>query len=92
RAELGALPAGMHWDRILFCAKEATYKTWYPLTHRWLGFEDAHVTFSVDATGAGGAFDSRILIDPAAESGPPLTALSGRWSVDKGLVLTAIVL
>ena len=92
RAELGALPAGMHWDRILFCAKEATYKTWYPLTHRWLGFEDAHITFSVDATGAGGAFESRILIDPAAESGPPLTALSGRWSVDKGLVLTAIVL
>jgi 4'-phosphopantetheinyl transferase EntD len=92
RAELGALPAGMHWDRILFCAKEATYKTWYPLTHRWLGFEDAHITFSVDATGAGGRFESRILIDPAAESGPPLTALSGRWSVDKGLVLTAIVL
>jgi 4'-phosphopantetheinyl transferase EntD len=92
RAELGALPTGMHWDRILFCAKEATYKTWYPLTHRWLGFEDAHVTFSVDATGAGGAFESRILIDPAAESGPPLTTLSGRWSVDKGLVLTAIVL
>jgi 4'-phosphopantetheinyl transferase EntD len=92
RTELGALPAGMHWDRILFCAKEATYKTWYPLTHRWLGFEDAHITFSVDATGAAGAFESRILIDPAAESGPPLTELSGRWSVDKGLVLTAIVL
>ena len=92
RAELRALPAGMHWDRILFCAKEATYKTWYPLTHRWLGFEDARITFSVDATGTGGAFESHILIDPAAESGPPLTALSGRWSVDKGLVLTAIVL
>jgi 4'-phosphopantetheinyl transferase EntD len=92
RSELVGLPAGLHWDRILFCAKEATYKTWYPLTHRWLGFEDAHVTFSVDATGVGGAFESRILIDPAAESGPPLTALSGRWSVDKGLVLTAIVL
>ena len=92
RSELGALPAGLHWDRILFCAKEATYKTWYPLTHRWLGFEDAHITFSVDSSGAGGAFESRILIDPAAESGPPLTTLSGRWSVDKGLVLTAIVL
>jgi 4'-phosphopantetheinyl transferase EntD len=92
RAELRALPAGMHWDRILFCAKEATYKTWYPMTHRWLGFEDARITFSVDPTGTGGAFESQILIDPAAESGPPLTALSGRWSVDKGLVLTAIVL
>ena len=40
---------GLHWDRILFCAKEATYKAWFPLTHRWLGFEDAHITFDVDA-------------------------------------------
>jgi 4'-phosphopantetheinyl transferase EntD len=92
RSELGALPGGAHWDRILFCAKEATYKTWFPLTHRWLGFEDAHITFTVDGSGSAGGFESRILIDPQAESGPPLTSLSGRWSVDDGLVLTAIVL
>ena len=24
RSEIAALPSGMHWDRILFCAKEAT--------------------------------------------------------------------
>ena len=46
RAELAALPSGMHWDRILFCAKEATYKAWFPLTKRWLGFEDAHIIFT----------------------------------------------
>jgi 4'-phosphopantetheinyl transferase EntD len=92
RNELAALPANLHWDRILFCAKEATYKTWFPLTHRWLGFEDAHITFTVDESGAAGAFSSMILIDPAAESGPPLTSLAGRWSVGDGLVLTAIVL
>jgi enterobactin synthetase component D / holo-[acyl-carrier protein] synthase len=94
RHELAALPEGLHWDRILFCAKEATYKAWFPLTKRWLGFEDAHVVFDVDPAGAGasGIFVSKILIDPAALSGPPLTALRGRWSVDRGLVLTAIVL
>ncbi|WP_099022686.1 4'-phosphopantetheinyl transferase PptT [Mycolicibacterium palauense] len=94
-AERGALPGlrpGLHWDRILFCAKEATYKAWFPLTHRWLGFEDAHITFDTDASGTSGGFTSAILIDPAAESGPPLTTLRGRWSVDSGLVLTAIVL
>lgn len=92
RAEIPeALPAELHWDRILFCAKEATYKAWYPLTKRWLGFEDAHITFHADSPGAG-RFVSRILIDPAALSGPPLTALTGRWSVERGLVLTAIVL
>ena len=92
RVELTALPGGVHWDRILFCAKEATYKAWYPLTHRWLGFEDAHITFEVDGTGSAGVFQSRILIDPAAEHGPPLALLNGRWSVGNGLVLTAIVL
>jgi 4'-phosphopantetheinyl transferase EntD len=92
RAEISALPGGLHWDRILFCAKEATYKVWYPLTHRWLGFEDAHITFGIDASGSAGMFTSRILIDPAAESGPPLARLTGRWSVADGLALTAVVL
>lgn len=87
RAELAELPTELHWDRILFCAKEATYKAWFPLTRRWLGFEDAHIT--VDASGD---FVSRILIDPAALSGPPLSTLRGRWAVRDGLVLTAIVL
>lgn len=92
RLELQALPTGLHWDRILFCAKEATYKAWYPLTQRWLGFEDAHIVFDVDDTGTAGGFESRVLIDPAALSGPPLQTLSGRWSVRDGLALTAIVL
>ena len=92
RHELAALPAALHWDRILFCAKEATYKAWFPLTHRWLGFEDAHITFAVDRGGSSGTFESTILIDPAAEHGPPLTTLAGRWSVAGGLTLTAIVL
>ena len=92
RHEIGALPTGLHWDRILFCAKEATYKAWFPMTQRWLGFEDAHITFEVDSAGASGRFVSRILIDPAARSGPPLRELSGRWSVADGLALTAIVL
>jgi 4'-phosphopantetheinyl transferase EntD len=92
RTELRELPAGLHWDRILFCAKEATYKAWFPMTHRWLGFEDAHIRFRVDDTGLAGGFESEILIDPAAESGPPLERLSGRWSVRDGLALTAIVL
>ncbi|MGH3959178.1 4'-phosphopantetheinyl transferase PptT [Mycobacterium sp.] len=92
RREMAALPNGMHWDRILFCAKEATYKAWYPLTRRWLGFEDAHITFDVDPSRSAGSFLSTILVDGSALSGPPLTALAGRWSVGRGLVLTAIAL
>jgi 4'-phosphopantetheinyl transferase EntD len=87
RHEIAALPPGLHWDRILFCAKEATYKAWFPLTKRWLGFEDAHIVLDV-----AGSFVSTILVDGSTLSGTPLTALRGRWSVRNGLALTAIVL
>jgi hypothetical protein len=48
--------------------------------------------FGLDDSGTAGHFETRILIDPAPLSGPPLTSLRGRWSVRDGLVLTAIVL
>ncbi|MFZ2511701.1 MAG: 4'-phosphopantetheinyl transferase superfamily protein [Gordonia sp. (in: high G+C Gram-positive bacteria)] len=96
----------LHWDRLLFCAKEATYKTWFPLTGRWLGFEDAHITFTRDTAGtdaalgvapadkvAAGTFTSEILIDgTATDGGPPLLTLPGRWLVANGLILTTIAL
>jgi 4'-phosphopantetheinyl transferase EntD len=92
RTEIVSLPAGVHWDRILFCAKEATYKAWFPLTKRWLGFEDAHIIFDVDKSVFAGSFESTILVDGATLSGPPLSSLAGRWSVQRELVLTAITL
>lgn len=91
---------GLHWDRLLFCAKEATYKAWFPLTGRWLGFEDAHITFTRTSgdgagagAGAGGTFTSTILIDGrTTDGGQPLRTLSGRWLIERGLILTAIAL
>jgi len=82
----------LHWDRLLFCAKEATYKAWFPLTQRWLGFEDAHITFERDTTSEAttGTFRSRLLVPGDTLDGPPLTAFDGRWLVTDGLVLTAI--
>ncbi|MCZ4274432.1 4'-phosphopantetheinyl transferase [Rhodococcus sp. BGS-1C] len=84
--------ADMHWDRLLFCAKEATYKAWEPLTGRWLGFEDAHITF--ERTGVkgelSGTFTSTLLVPGDTLTGPPLTSFDGRWLVDGGLIVTAI--
>ena len=46
-AELAALGTGtVHWDRLVFCAKECFYKAWFPLTRRWLDFTDVRVTFA----------------------------------------------
>ncbi|MFG2057207.1 4'-phosphopantetheinyl transferase [Micromonospora sp. NPDC048930] len=77
----------VHWDRLLFSAKESVYKAWYPLTGRWLGFEDAEL--SIDP--AAGSFTARVLVDGTrADGGRPLTELRGRWLVARGLILTAV--
>ncbi|SDD00641.1 4'-phosphopantetheinyl transferase Npt [Rhodococcus tukisamuensis] len=95
RAVLAARADGsVHWDRLLFCAKEATYKAWFPLTERWLGFEDARITFATTEPtsdgGAHGTFHSELLVPGQTLDGPPLASLDGRWLVSDGLVITAI--
>jgi 4'-phosphopantetheinyl transferase EntD len=87
RTMLHRLGTETHWDRLLFSAKETTYKAWFPLTGRWLGFEDAHITIDP----ADGTFSVRLLIDGAVtDGGPPLTTFAGRYLVRDGYVLTAI--
>ena len=85
RARLAALAGewpAVCWDRLLFSAKESVYKAWFPLTGRWLGFEDADVTIAPDGT-----FTARVLAEPQ----PPCTAsFAGRWLASGGLILTAI--
>lgn len=66
-------------DRILFCAKEATYKAWFPLTHRWLGFHDADVELRTDGT-----FTAYILARPT-----PVPLIEGRWQVADGFITAA---
>jgi 4'-phosphopantetheinyl transferase EntD len=80
--------AGVHLDRLLFSAKEAVYKVWFPLMRQWLGFED--VELAVDAQGGG--FRARLLVPGPVVAGARLTELRGRWCVKDGLVATAIVL
>jgi 4'-phosphopantetheinyl transferase EntD len=87
-ARLAGTHASVHWDRLLFSAKESVYKAWYPLTARWLGFDDARL--SIDP--AAGTFTARVLVDGARrDGGPPLTELHGRYAVGRGLVVTAVV-
>jgi 4'-phosphopantetheinyl transferase EntD len=86
-AVLAAARPDVHWDRMLFCAKEAVYKAWFPLTHRWLGFEEASVTIDpVSRT-----FTARLLVDGPVVNGAAVTGFEGRWLVSDGLIATAIV-
>jgi 4'-phosphopantetheinyl transferase EntD len=83
-AELARESPGVHWDRLLFSAKESVYKAWYPLARRWLGFEEAELALEP------AAFTARLLVPGPEVGGRPLSTLAGRWLVRDGLVVTAI--
>ncbi|MEY9890426.1 4'-phosphopantetheinyl transferase EntD [Catenulispora sp. MAP12-49] len=74
----------VRWDRLVFSAKESVYKAWFPVARRWLGFGEASVGFVPDEE-LSGTFTARIL-----QSGAPITEMSGRWTIESGLVLTAV--
>lgn len=96
--ELGETGADVPWCRLLFSAKEAYYKVWYPATGRWLGFDDAEVvlepgrgrgTFVVRPVSGGFRRGRRAdaAFDPVATGFP---ALRGGWAAGAGVVVTAL--
>ncbi|WP_199440853.1 4'-phosphopantetheinyl transferase family protein [Umezawaea beigongshangensis] len=82
---LSAAHPDVSWDRLLFSAKESTYKAWYPVARRWLGFEDADIVLRPDGT-----FTSRVLVEPPVVGGVPLDVFHGRWLCRDGLLLTTV--
>lgn len=86
----------LRWDMLLFTAKEATYKAWYPLTRRWLGFSEARLTLALRTVGQGwaeGVLTSQILVDPGVvDGGEPLERMHGRWVMWGDHIASAIVL
>ena len=83
---LAAADPAACWDRVLFCAKEAVYKAWFPLAQRWLGFGDADITFAP----AAGTFRAAFLVTGPVVGGATLDAFTGRFAVRDGLVLAAV--
>ncbi|MFR0359565.1 4'-phosphopantetheinyl transferase family protein [Streptomyces sediminimaris] len=76
---LAAARPGPSWDRLLFSAKEAVYKAWFPLTRRPLDFTQALIEVEPD-----GSFTARLLVPG------PLPGFHGRWLAARGLLVTAI--
>ena len=69
---LAASRPEVSWDRLLFSAKESVYKTWFPLTGRWLGFEDAELVPSEDGT-----FRARLLVEGPTVDGVVVSSFDG---------------
>ncbi|GGT05649.1 4'-phosphopantetheinyl transferase [Streptomyces chromofuscus] len=88
---LTARHPGVHWERLLFSAKESVYKAWYPLTRTWLDFSEADMDIAVGPDGAThGRFRAELLVPGPVVGGRRLGAFDGRWTVQRGLVATSV--
>lgn len=76
------------WDRLLFSAKEATYKFWYPLMGTVLEFGDVEVSFDPVRR----CFRSQFRSGPLRASTGPINHVGGRYVADASLLLTSVVL
>ncbi|MFF4534559.1 4'-phosphopantetheinyl transferase [Streptomyces aureus] len=91
---LGARMPAVHWDRLLFSAKESVYKAWFPLTRKWLDFSEADIDITLDPVPSGGAptggLHARLLVPGPVVDGVTVQSFTGRWTVRHELLATAI--
>ncbi|NUP20303.1 MAG: 4'-phosphopantetheinyl transferase superfamily protein [Streptomyces sp.] len=82
---------GIHWDRLLFSAKESVYKAWFPLTTKWLDFTEADIDLFADPSERhSGGLRARLLVPGPWVGGHQVDLFEGRWTVQRGLVATAV--
>ncbi|MFE6281999.1 4'-phosphopantetheinyl transferase [Streptomyces sp. NPDC057877] len=88
---LAAAHPAVHWDRLLFSAKESVYKAWFPLTGQWLEFTEADIDLRVGpGEPLGGTFRAELLVPGPVVAERRLTRFDGRWTVQRGLTATAV--
>ncbi len=96
RGLAAAVPAvsAVHWDRLLFSAKESVYKAWFPLTGKWLDFLEADIEITAAPATEGaprsGTFHAELLVQGPLVNGHRIAVFDGRWTVQRGLVATAV--
>jgi 4'-phosphopantetheinyl transferase EntD len=87
-AEVSVRTGGPSWDRLLFSAKEAVYKAWFPLVGEWLDFQEVEVSFD----SAEGTFMAAMLRPGLVADGRPVSHVQGRWLRERSILLTAVVI
>ncbi|MCX5416123.1 4'-phosphopantetheinyl transferase [Streptomyces sp. NBC_00059] len=93
RTPEGANGTAVHWGRLLFSAKESVFKTWFPLTRIELDFSEADISFDGVPDGNPGNATEGTFTAELLRTAPGMPgSYTGRWLVDGGFVVTAIVL
>jgi 4'-phosphopantetheinyl transferase EntD len=81
-------PDSPNWDRLLFSAKEAVYKAWFPLVGEWLDHREAEI----DIDPQDGTFAALLASDALIINGRQVRRLDGRWVRKREILVTAVVL
>jgi 4'-phosphopantetheinyl transferase EntD len=81
-------PDSPNWDRLLFSAKEAVYKTWFPLVGEWLDHQEAEIVIDPQD----GTFAAMLPSEALIINGHQVRRLDGRWVRQRGILVTAVVL
>ncbi|MGH3310055.1 MAG: 4'-phosphopantetheinyl transferase superfamily protein [Streptomyces sp.] len=84
---------GLAGDRLLFSAKEAVCKAWYPAARRRIGTGAVAVAFTTGGLLTAEVRPDRTSPHPARlrpEDGGVKARYTGRWCVEGGLLLTAM--
>jgi len=78
----------IHWDRLLFSAKESVYKAWFPLTGRWLDFTECIITPDPERH----TFTADLTVPGPVVAGDRISRFTGRWYAggDARHVVTAV--
>ena len=85
--QLDGLDPEIPWPCVVFSAKEALYKAWYPIAKRWLDFHEVAVRLDVTR----GRFEAEMLVD-ALPSTWRCALVEGRFSLDRDRVRATVVL
>jgi 4'-phosphopantetheinyl transferase EntD len=75
------------WDRVLFSAKESVFKAWFPLTRRWLRFEECRVDLRADGT-----LRATLLVPGPTVGGVRVEGFDGRWRALARHVATVVAM
>jgi 4'-phosphopantetheinyl transferase EntD len=78
----------IHWDRVLFSAKESLYKAWFPMTGRWLDFTEALVTVDLSQ----GTLHAELCLPGPNLPCGRVRGFEGRYLISPTHVLTAMTL
>ena len=85
--QLTASDDSVSWDKLLFCIKEAAYKSWFPRNRMWLDFYD----IDANIERGNGTFSVSFFPGANATTGDDMRHNLGRWIVCNGFIVVALV-